>query len=122
MKWQDETSYSREERAQGVPPRNWEIKVEDMRLAVHRLHKLPGWYSTCRELDIRDSPIMGGREVSAEIAQRVALLEASVRAVVLMNILRNFLVGAAEVAKECKIPADHMLDALSYVLGNKKSL
>jgi len=52
--WRDASSYSRGERGT-VEPTAWEIVSASpgrMRVCVHRVHRLEGWFVTCHELRI----------------------------------------------------------------------
>ena len=52
--WKDASSYSRGERGK-VEPTAWEIVSAPpgrLRICVHRVHRLEGWFVTCHELRI----------------------------------------------------------------------
>ena len=69
MKWNDVTSYSRGERGT-VEPRSWELAHCGMRLCVHRLHRVPGWYLSANEIGIDRRFV---HDDNLEEAKRVAI-------------------------------------------------
>ena len=52
MEWQDKTSYSRADKER--VPRILEIKVEGLKVTIHRIIHCEGWYLTVYELNIDD--------------------------------------------------------------------
>lgn len=54
MQWKDETSYSQNEKRNETEPRVWEVRFDDMRVVVHRIHRLKGWFVSCRQIGIND--------------------------------------------------------------------
>lgn len=55
MSWRDVTSYSQGDKER--VPRSWEWKrigPPTLRILVHRLIGLPGWYLTCFDVNLRD--------------------------------------------------------------------
>lgn len=44
-KWKDETTYARGETDR--TPRVWALRAHNLRLAVHRIHHLEGWFMSC---------------------------------------------------------------------------
>ena len=52
-KWEDKTSYSRDEKPR--VPRCWELRVAWLRLIVHRLHGVENvWFGSCYDLNLKD--------------------------------------------------------------------
>ena len=49
--WEDTTSYSRGERDK-AEPREWELAFPNIRIKVHRLHGIPGWFLSCHALGV----------------------------------------------------------------------
>jgi len=49
--WEDTTSYGRGERGT-IDPLAWELALPNIRIRVHRLHVLPGWYLSCYALGV----------------------------------------------------------------------
>jgi len=52
LEWKDTTSYSRGDKER--IPRILEIKVEGLRIVVHRIIHYPEWYVSCYDLNIED--------------------------------------------------------------------
>jgi hypothetical protein len=52
MIWKDGTTYSRDDKER--VPSILRCKIGTLEIIVHRIHRLDGWYLTCRYLDIKD--------------------------------------------------------------------
>lgn len=73
MEWKDATSYRQGERQQKPPPepRQWEARFGDIRISVHRVHRVDGWFLSCYQLGI-DRRMLSVPTDSAEEAKQVA--------------------------------------------------
>ncbi len=72
-KWVDETSYQRGERG-NIEPCVWTLKTDDLRLSVHRIYGLEGWFmSAFGIIRFSDQELTGIEDV--EKAKFVALEE-----------------------------------------------
>lgn len=55
INWEDATSYSRGDKER--IPSIWHLKVGCLRIAIHRLIRMEGWFVTCYALDIENNPL-----------------------------------------------------------------
>lgn len=70
MEWKDATSYGQDARRGVTEPRIWEARFDSIRMSVHRVHGLDGWYLSCHQLGIDCSQLAVPTDTADE-AQRV---------------------------------------------------
>lgn len=95
--WVDVTSYSRGERG-SVEPSAWELRGQHLRMIVHRMHSLDGWFGTCHEVSIDCLPLQASDVVSAQ-AEALSAVRAKLQA---------FLVDAASLVALSEIGRAHV--------------
>lgn len=91
VKWEDRTSYRQGERG-NVEARIWYAEVVPrLRVSVHRIHRLDGWYVSCHdlgfvdrrlgEMDV-DSAKEHGLAVMVEVlGERLKVYQAAIKAI-----------------------------------------
>lgn len=52
LEWKDASSYSRSDKER--IPTVWELKIEGLRIVIHRIIHCPGWHISCYDLNIED--------------------------------------------------------------------
>ena len=63
--WKDVTGYGHGERGT-AEPRAWELDLAGLRVTVHRLHGLPGWYGTCHAMGVKDANLCANNATDAQ--------------------------------------------------------